>query len=201
MTDLIFKENFDHSKLNKSDTIAYLGLNRNFSDYIRQYRLAINIIVVQLEKKEISNFDLISLPTLYIIRHLYELIAKKYILFFQRVYSIGIPHLKLNSKSHKISELTNPLKDYLKAFVKNIPDKNEKAIINAFIKIIEKMSYHLIPVDDNSFKLRYHIDTSFQLCFDSKFQINCKELLDDYYIFIDFNDKAWYLSDLYLNEN
>lgn len=197
--DLVFKSKIDTSQIKKTDLIAFLGTNTSFDDYIAQYRLAINTLVVNLEKRKIIHFNVIALPTLFLIRHIFELTAKRDILFLQNYLSVQLPALELNTESHKISKLTVYHIRYLKQ-VEDILTGKGKKIIRDYIRSITKLSGLLEVIDNDSYALRYHIDNTFSLNFNHDYQINCKELLTTYFLYLDLSDKTSFYTDGLFNQ-
>ena len=108
-----------------------------------------------------------------------------------------LPELKLDINSHKISLLTQYQISYFTVFMKHIPGKVERGILRNYIQAIRDLSKILIIVDNESYQLRYHIDKNKMTCFDGSFQINCKELLENYYKYLDLGGIIWAFTDYF----
>lgn len=195
--ETLLKDKFDSRNLSKDSMIAYLSHKIRFSDYINQYRYVVNILIENMENKNIPNFDMIVLPTLFSIRHIFELIIKENIFFYSNEFIVPLPPLQLDTDSHKIDKLTSYIIPYLLEFEKKLQNyKPEKRIIKEFRKSICKMQKHLQPLDNNSYHFRYPIDKNAYLSFEHNLQVNCQNLVDDYYEFIELNYKVWWLTDI-----
>jgi hypothetical protein len=192
-----FKDKLDVSRLSKSDLIAFLGPDCNLDIYINQYRLAINILIIQVEDRKIGHLNEISLPLLFMIRHLFELLSKRFIFWFVHRCDVGLPVLKLDISSHKISLLSTYLLQYLQNFMQHIPGKEERKILKDYIKAVQDLGKILEAVDNESYQLRYHIDKNKMSCFESNFQINCKDLLDYFYKYLEKGGIVWAFTDYF----
>lgn len=192
-----FKDKLDTSKLSKTDLIAFLGPDCTLDVYIGQYRLAINVLITQVEERKIGHLNEISLPLLFMIRHLFELISKRFIFWFEHRFDVGLPVLKLDINSHKISLLSKYLLPYLQNFLQYIPGKNERKILRDYMQAINDLGKILELVDNESYQLRYHVDKNKMSCFEANFQINCKDLLDHYYKYLDKGGIVWAFTDYF----
>jgi hypothetical protein len=197
METYYFKNQLDDSKLDKTDFIAFLGPDCTLDTYISQYRLAVNILIVQIEEKKLAHLNQISLPLLFMIRHLFELISKRFIFWFERRFNVNLPVLKLDNNSHRISFLSTNLLKYLTNFKKYIPGTNEKNILQDYISEIKNLGKILEKIDDKSYQFRYHIDNNKISCFDFDYQINCKDLLNYYYKYLELGDIVWAFTDYF----
>ena len=74
--------------------------------------------------------------------------------------------------------------------------KTEKKLIAEFRKSICKMQKHLQPIDNSSYNFRYPIDKNAYLSFEHDLQVDCQDLINDYYEFIELNYKVWWLTDI-----
>jgi hypothetical protein len=197
MENFYLKDGLDSSKLSKTDLIAYLGPDCTLDVYIGQYRLAINVLIIQVEQRKIGLLNAISLPLLFMIRHVFELISKRFIFWFERRFDARLPELKLDINSHKISLLSEYQITYYFEFMKHIPGKVEKGILRSYIQAVRDLSKILILVDNESYQLRYHINKNKMSCFDGGFQINCKDLLENYYKYLELGYKIWGFTDYF----
>lgn len=195
------KKFFDRTNLHKHEAIVFLGQHREISTYICQYRLAVSILIEQIEKNRISPVDLISSPILFLIRHVFELFSKGLILAFEKEIDVGLPNLVLDNASHKVSLL----KDYL---IKYLIGLKEEALPEKFFEPLSE--YHatiknicpiLEKIDNESYKTRYPFNTSLAANYDPLFQMNCIELFDLYFKYLELSDKVWQLTEIFSERN
>lgn len=211
MTDLSNKKEFNPGTIKECDLIAYLGFNCSFSDYIVKYRLAVNALIESFENHSICNFDMISLPVLHLIRHVYELSIKGLVTYFEYFLNVGLPVI-LENKTHRISTINNYCIQYLREYKRQDFLDEEKAIINSFEEVMKKLGSELERIDDTSTKLRYHKDSKIEVLqeltelkdlgvknkkkivssFEIDEQLNAKILLELYYKFNNLIDELWY---------
>lgn len=180
------KISFNASNLKKGDLTAFLGQNDDFADYISKYRISVNILIDSLENKTIPNIEFISLPLLFLLRHVYELTTKSLITFFEYFQFIGLPYI-LDKKSHKISLLQDYIQKYIGNYKSPRLDSDEVQALNDYLKTSLEFSTYLEDIDPISTKLRYHKDDKIHYSFEIHKQLDTKAVIDCYY---DYNSKA-----------
>lgn len=196
MNNFQLKDQFDKGKVNKTDAIVFLGQHREISTFICQYRLAVNVLIEQVETNKISPVDLISSPILFLIRHIFELFSKGLILVFEKNFDVGLPNLVLDNDSHKVSLLKNYLIKYLIGLKQQaLPEKFFKPI-SEYHAIIKKISPILEKIDNESYKTRYPFNTRLAANYDPLFQMNCIELFDLYFKYLELSDKVWQITEI-----
>ena len=159
---------------------SYLGYNRSWWHYYRQYKEVINETVLNIIQG--APIDTVSLPLMFSIIHSLELGLKANILELETI-NPNVAKIKLSgTKYHSIELLYDKFIEHLNTVSKNYAISKEiKDEISEYKKQISVLKEKVHELDKGSYSFRYPVDTEGNYNFTWNTRVNLADIINLYY--------------------
>ncbi len=163
---------------NKSRFESYLGWNKSWWSYYRQFKNAAHLMVREVEENRLP-IDTISLPMLFAIRHCIEVGLKANILALEPL-NESIARIDIGGrKSHSIRHLSQVFEQHLILLIEQQTISEPTAMaVKGYLATFAGLQSVLSRLDDSSTNFRYPVDTKLTPVFHPMQRENLSGIVD-----------------------